>query len=97
MDPTTPVAATPHAHPRYIGIWLALAALTAVELGVAFMPLGKGLIIAILLVLAIWKALLVALYFMHLRFERLPVRLLALAPLPFVVVLFSIAVTEHFG
>jgi caa(3)-type oxidase subunit IV len=103
MDPTAspttpapPAPHAPHARPSYVGIWVALAVLTAIELGVAFLPWTKGTIITILIVLAFWKALLVALYYMHLRFERLPVRILALAPLPFVIVLFSLALLERF-
>ena len=99
MDPmSSPAApAKTHAHPSYVGIWVALAVLTGIELGVAFTGLSKTLIILILLVLAFWKALLVALYYMHLRFERLPLRILAFAPLPFVVVLFSLAILEKFN
>ena len=92
-----PAAPATHRHPAYIGIFVALAVLTGIELGVAFMPLSKLMIVLILLVLAFWKALLVALYYMHLRFERLPLRILAFAPLPFVVVLFSLAILEQFN
>ena len=94
MDPTVPAKA--HPHPSYIGIWVALAALTAVELGIAFLPWSKTLLIVILIGLAFWKAALVALYYMHLRFERRPVMLLALAPLPFVVILLIAGIMEKF-
>ena len=99
MDPTTHAEPAPkaHSHPSYIAIWVALAVLTAIELAVAFLPVAKGLIVSLLIVLAFWKALLVALYYMHLRFERLPLRILAIAPLPFVLVLFSLALLERFN
>jgi cytochrome c oxidase subunit 4 len=87
-------ATTKHAHPNYIGIFIALAALTAVELGVAFLPWSKTAIILTLIVLAVWKALLVALYFMHLRFEKNPVRILAAAPLPLTVIIVLAVITE---
>jgi cytochrome c oxidase subunit IV len=85
-----------HAHPNYIGIWFALAALTAVELGVAFLPWPKVTLILLLIGLALWKALLVALYYMHLRFEKGRLRLLAAAPLPFTVILVVAVLQEHF-
>ena len=51
-----------HSHPNYIGIFVMLAVLTAGELGVAFLGhWPKMLIIVILVGLAVWKALLVAL------------------------------------
>ena len=85
-----------HAHPNYIGIWVALAALTALELTVAFLPWHKTTLILILIALAVWKALLVALYYMHLRFERSRLRILALAPLPFTVILVVAVLQERF-
>jgi cytochrome c oxidase subunit 4 len=83
------------AHPNYIGIWLALAVLTGVELGVAFLPFSKTIIILLLLGLAFWKALLVALYFMHLRFEPNRLRILAVAPLPLIVILVVAVIQEY--
>ena len=83
-------------HPPYIWIWVALAALTAVELGVAFLPWPKTVLILILLGLAVWKALLVALYYMHLRFEPNRLRILAIAPLPLAVILVTAVITEYF-
>jgi caa(3)-type oxidase subunit IV len=48
-----------------------------------------------LLGLAVWKALLVALYFMHLRFETYRVRILAIAPLPLAVIMVIAVITEY--
>jgi cytochrome c oxidase subunit IV len=84
-----------HAHPNYIGIWVMLAVLTGVELGVAFLPFSKTIIILLLVGLAFWKALLVALYFMHLRFEPNRLRILAVAPLPLIVILVSAVIMEY--
>ena len=85
-----------HSHPNYIGIWVALAVLTALELAVAFLDWRKRTLILILLGLAIWKALLVALYYMHLRFEPNRLRILAIAPLPLAVILVTAVITEYF-
>ena len=84
-----------HPHPNYIGVWIGLAILTAVELGVAFLPWSKLTLIVILIFLAVWKALMVALYFMHLRFEPTRLRVLAVAPLPLAVIL-VVAVIQEF-
>jgi cytochrome c oxidase subunit 4 len=86
-----------HSHPNYIGIFIALAVLTALELTVAFLPWQKRTLILLLIGLAVWKALLVALYFMHLRFERGRLRILAIAPLPFCVIFVTAVLMEHFG
>lgn len=70
-----------HAEPNYIGVFWWLLALTIIEIAVIYMPFTK-LVIGVLLVgLALSKASLVALYFMHLRFERLTLSLIALTPL----------------
>ena len=93
--PPAKPGAAPHAHPNYIGIWVALAVLTGVELGVAFLPFSKTVLILVLLGLAFWKAALVALYYMHLRFEPNRLRILAIAPLPLIVILVSAVIMEY--
>jgi len=82
-------------HPNYIGVFIGLAVLTAVELTVAFLPWPKRMIILLLIFLAVWKALMVALYFMHLRFESNRLRILAIAPLPLAVILVVAVITEY--
>lgn len=62
-----------HRKPNYWAIFFWLAGLTLVEVFVAKMGseyLAMGAKIFVLVMLASVKALLVALYFMHLRFER---------------------------
>jgi cytochrome c oxidase subunit 4 len=64
-----------------MGVFYALAILTALEIGVIYLPIGK-LAIGILLVgLALTKAILVAMYFMHLKFEKRTLGIIALTPL----------------
>jgi cytochrome c oxidase subunit 4 len=87
---------TKHAHPNYIGIFVALTVLTVLELGVAFLGhWPKMVVLVILLIMAVWKALLVALYFMHLRFETNRLRILAVAPLPLAVIMIAAVITEY--
>ena len=81
-------ARTEPAHsPNYMLIWGVLFAMTAVEVGVAFLAFSKTAIVLTLLVLAVWKALLVALYYMHLKYEPRRMWLLAAVPLPLAVIL----------
>jgi cytochrome c oxidase subunit 4 len=82
-------------HPNYIGVFIGLAVLTAVELTVAFLPWGKRTIILLLIFLAVWKAVMVALYFMHLKFESYRLRILAIAPLPLAVIMVLAVITEY--
>jgi cytochrome c oxidase subunit IV len=69
-----------HAEPNYIAVFIWLAALTAVEVAVVYLPLTKLAMAAILVVLAFTKAALVALYFMHLKFERRTMLIVAVTP-----------------
>jgi cytochrome c oxidase subunit IV len=69
-----------HAEPNYIGVFIWLAALTAVEVAVVYLPLTRLAMAAILVALAFTKAALVALYFMHLKFERRTMLLVAVTP-----------------
>jgi cytochrome c oxidase subunit 4 len=70
-----------HHGPSYMAVFWWLAILTVVELGVIFLPIGKVAIGVLLVALALGKAALVALYFMHLRFETRTLGLIALTPL----------------
>ena len=82
-------------HPPYLLIWHYLALLTAAELGLAFqLPVSRNLKLILLLFLAVWKALLVAMFFMHLKFERWNLRLLFIVPLPLAAILILAAITE---
>lgn len=69
-----------HAEPNYMAVFYWLAALTVLEVGVTFLPLTKLAQGAILVVLAFTKAALVALYFMHLKFERRTMLFVAVTP-----------------
>lgn len=72
--------ASAHKHPNYIGIFFGLLALTIAEVGVAYVSMGHGLKLVALLALAVIKVLLVALFYMHLKFDKRLLSLIALAP-----------------
>lgn len=87
--------AVTHTGPNYMTIFWWLFALTIIEVAVIFTPLAK-LVIAILLIsLALSKASLVAMYFMHLRFERRALGLIAVTPLVLGTLLIFILVPDH--
>jgi len=70
-------------HPNYFGIWAWLFVLTIVEVAVAFAShMPRNLLLLALVALAVWKAALVGMYFMHLKFEGKGLRIMAVAPIP---------------
>ena len=73
--------ATAHKEPNYIGVFWWLLALTIIEIAVIYMPMARLVIVILLVGMALTKAALVALYFMHLRFERVTLGVIALTPL----------------
>jgi heme/copper-type cytochrome/quinol oxidase subunit 4 len=53
----------------YVGIWLGLIAIVALETWLAFANLSSGILVACLLLLAIVEAGIALRYFMHLKYE----------------------------
>ena len=70
------------AYRSYIIVWIALLVLTGVTWGVSYINLGLGNVTVALLIASV-KAALVALFFMHLRYENRLVWGFALVPLFF--------------
>ncbi len=91
---TTPQP-TSHVRPNYMLIWLWLFIMTIAEVLLAFeLPVSQNVKLILLLILAVWKALLVALFFMHLKFERWRLRLVFIVPLPLAAILVTVAIME---
>jgi caa(3)-type oxidase subunit IV len=64
-------------------------------MGLAFeLPITANVKLALLLFLAVWKALLVGLYFMHLKFEKWNLRMLAIIPIPLALILLFAGMSE---
>ena len=82
------MASTTHSHPNYMGIFWVLLVLTVIEVALTFLGLPKLLLGSLLVILAVWKAALVAMYFMHLKFERRTLAMIAVVP--FILCLFFI-------
>ncbi len=69
-----------HPEPNYIAVFIYLAVLTGLELGVYMLNLPQVAKVGLLVALAWAKAVLVAMYFMHLAMERRGLWIIALTP-----------------
>lgn len=90
------MAADSHKHPNYMAIFWILAILTVVEIGVVFLPFGKLVNGTLLCALAVGKAALVAMYFMHLKFETRTLALIAVTPLTIATLLVFVILPDAF-
>ena len=98
LEPQTSGQRAEPAHgpqPNYIRIFVFLAVLTAIEVFAAFTIHTQWLKVITLVLLAIAKAGLVVAYYMHLRFEKTPLRIIALGPLILVFILASTLLIER--
>lgn len=66
---------------RYLVVFVWLAVLTAVEIGITYVPISKMAIGAALVLLAATKAAMVALYYMHLVNEKRTLTYIAITPM----------------
>jgi len=69
-----------HSTAQYLKVFYVLLVLTIVEVAIVYMHLPRMLLVGLLMILAVWKASLVALHFMHLKFEKTTLTLVALSP-----------------
>jgi cytochrome c oxidase subunit IV len=91
------MATSEHKHPNYMAIFWYLAILTVVEIAVIYMPLGKFTIGVMLCALALTKAAMVAMYFMHLKFETRTLGLVAITPLAIATLLIFVLLPDGFA
>lgn len=94
---TAPHQGRTHHHPNYLMIFWWLAILTVVEIGLIFMPIPKMTINVLLGACALAKAVLVAAYFMHLRFEVRMLGLIAVTPLAIATLLIFVILPDSFA
>jgi caa(3)-type oxidase subunit IV len=69
-----------HSTSAYIKIFWLLLVLTIVEVAIVYMGLPKMLLASLLVIFAVWKAALVAMHFMHLKFEKKTLAMIAIVP-----------------
>ena len=86
---------TEHKHPNYMGIFWILLSVTVLEVGYSLMKIPRPILIIGLVSLAGFKAILVALYFMHLKFERKSLGIIVASTLILGVILVSVGIGEH--
>ena len=70
-----------HEEPNYMAIFWYLLVLTIAEVGATYLPFGKVVVGALLVSMALTKAALVAMFFMHLKFENKTLGVIAVTPL----------------
>lgn len=70
-----------HVERPYMKVFAWLGIITLVEVGITFLPIAKLIIILFLIALAVSKALLVAMYYMHLKYDRRILTVIAVSPL----------------
>jgi cytochrome c oxidase subunit 4 len=86
-----------HKHPNYMAIFWWLAVLTVVEIGVVFLPFSKFINGTMLCALALAKATMVAMYFMHLKFETKTLGWIAVTPLAIATLLLFVIMPDGFA
>ena len=91
------MAETGHKHPNYRAIFWYLAILTVMEIAVIYLPLAKLTIGVLLCALALTKAALVTMYFMHLRFEARTLGWIAVTPLAIATLLVFVLLPDGFA
>jgi cytochrome c oxidase subunit 4 len=96
-DPAAVTFEEPHVHivplRLLMGVGAALLVLTAVTVGATYVDLGR-LNLAVALLIAVVKATLVALYFMHLRWDRPLNAIVFVAAIGFVILFVLLAVMD---
>ncbi len=80
--------------PPYMMIWFILAILMFGKVGISMLGLPQAVSIALLVLVSLVSALLVALYYMHLRFESKRLWIMAAAPIPLIFILILVVIQE---
>ncbi|MSR22310.1 MAG: hypothetical protein EXR92_02010 [Gemmatimonadetes bacterium] len=83
------------AHPPYMLIWGVLAVLMLGKVLISMLIGLKWLAVLLLVIVSFTSALLVAFYYMHLRFEPKKLWLLAAVPIPLILI-FIFTVMQEF-
>jgi cytochrome c oxidase subunit 4 len=84
-----------HAKRPYLSIFISLAALTGIEVIVAGLAFEPALRVFVLLGLAAFKAALVALFYMHLRYDHRLLAVIGGFPLLLVLVMLIILMVDR--
>ncbi len=85
-----------HSYKDYVMVFAALAGLTAVTVALSYTGLGEGVKTFLAFTIATVKVILVALLFMHLRYEPRTIIIFAVAPIA-LAILFILAIAPDVG
>ncbi len=94
--PTTTGETKPHKHPPYVLVFVALAILTALITAVellyvnGYIPLARPVVNTIYLSMSLTKAILVAMFYMHLKQDSLIYTVLFGMPVIFAIIFFTL-------
>ncbi len=78
------------AHPNYVAVWFWLVGLMLASVAFGYLSFSQSATVFVIFAIAAVKAVLVALNFMHLRFERLLIYSLAIVPLVLFFILMAV-------
>lgn len=86
-----------HPSPRkYVNIAIILAIVTAIEVAIYYVPALESLLVPILLALAVIKFIMVAMYFMHLKFDSAVFRRFFLIGIFLAIIIFGVVLWMFF-
>ncbi len=94
MSEASTAAEHDHDHPNYTMIWVTLMVLMGLQFVLKLIIPSYALFVGVIFVVATIKTVLVALNFMHMKFEKLVIFLMALFPFFFVILFFSVIVFD---
>ena len=77
-------------HPNYVAVWVWLVALLIASVGVTTLPISTGVALLLIFAMAVVKAVLVALNYMHLKSEQLLICAMAIVPLVIFFILWTV-------
>ena len=81
----------------YAWVWFWLLILTSLALGLGYAPIAGRLKALLLVCTTLAKVLVIAAFFMHLRYERINLILITFVPLILAIIFFSFTFPETLG
>ena len=91
----TEIAPATHKQPNYAAVFWSLLILTIFEIIAANSPFPKFAVVLLLVFLAIVKAALVALFYMHLKFEKYIIYIIVFFPIFLAVILTVMVLSDR--
>ena len=76
-----------HARTNYVAVWGGLLGLLAISLAITYLPFSPAATVTVVFLIATAKAVIVAAYFMHMKFERWVIQVIALSPVALFIML----------